>query len=64
MEVECQGNCNDDDGDDKLQKVTGQRRSPRITGTPHRYGEWVYIIHNLSDPLTIEEVLSSTEKKQ
>ena len=50
-EVECQDICDgDDDGDGKSQKATGPRRSPRITRTPHRYGEWVYIPHDLNDP--------------
>ena len=59
VEVECLDIC-----DDKSQEITKPRRSPRITRTPHRYDEWDYIAHNLSDLLTIDETLSRTEKKQ
>ena len=32
--------------------------------TPQRYDEWVYNAHNINDPLTMKEALSSPEKNQ
>ena len=63
-EIQYQDSNNNDDLDEKSQETTGLRRSPRDMKTPQRYGKWVYIAHNINDPLTMEEALSIPEKNQ
>ncbi|GAB1600790.1 hypothetical protein Ahia01_000357100 [Argonauta hians] len=52
------------DDEDKPQELTGPRRSSRLKKTPDLYGEWVYMAHNLNDPLTMKEALSGPEKNE
>ena len=53
-----------DDDDDRSQGAMGPRRSPKIRKAPDQYGDWVYVAHWISDPLTVKEALSSPEKNE
>ena len=63
MELEDQ-NISEDGDSPQPQESTIPRRSTRIGKRPDQYGEWIYIAHGLSDPLTVEQALSSPDKNE
>ena len=50
--------------DDNLEEIKEPRRSKRMRKFPDLYGEWAKITHELSDPLTVKEALSSPEEAE
>ena len=62
VEIEYQNTSESED--DNLEKITEPRRSKRMRKLPDIYGEWANIVHELSDPLTVKESLSSHEKAE
>ena len=59
VEIECLEN---EEG--KGSEVTEQQRPSRGQKAPDRCGEWVYLAHEVDDPATVKEALSSTDKNE
>lgn len=60
IEIDCENTSEDEV--DNSQEFTELRRSTRMRKPPELYGEWTNIAHELNDPLTITEALSSPKK--
>ena len=61
VEIDC-GNTSEDEDDNSSQEFTQLRRSSRMRKPPALYGEWANIAHELNEPLTVTEALSSPKK--
>ena len=59
VEIECLENEKN-----KESEVTERQLLSRERKNPDRYGEWVYLAHEVDDPATVKEALSSTDKNE